>query len=108
MSIVEHVLVLETRYRIFKRVRKKLEYAPREELEQIIREYEATPRIKKFLDGLMAGFAYGGLSERGLEHQISKFIVDGNLEGEALRRNWEGTEEYFRKPLERYVDTSTL
>jgi len=56
----------------------------------------------------MAGFAYGGLSERGLEHQISKFIVDGNLEGEALRRNWEGTEEYFRKPLERYVDTSTL
>jgi len=36
MSIAEHVLVLTTRYRIFKRVRKKLEYAPREELEQII------------------------------------------------------------------------
>ena len=108
MSIVEHVLILETRYRIFKRVRKKLEYAPREKLEEIIREYESMPRYKKFLDGLCAGFAYGGLSERALEHQISKFIVDGNLGGEALRRNWRGTEEYFRKPLERYVDNSPL
>ena len=102
MSIAEHVLILETRYRIFKRVRKKLEHASREKFEEIIRGYDAMPWYKKFLDTLSAGFGCG-ISEKGLEYQISKFTIDNNLGDEERRRHWAGTEKYFRKPLERYI-----
>ena len=97
MSIAEHVLILETRYRIFKRVRKDLEHAPQERIEGIVNEYESMPRYKKLWDTFSAGLSGCGFTERSLEYKISRAILDGKT---IL---WQEIEDGFRKPLERFV-----